>query len=53
MQDYNFAPVGPFAVKERAKRTANKYGGKVIEQNNNGVYYIVPLNMDHNFEVMV
>ena len=54
-QNYNFAPVGPFALKESADRTAGRYGGKVVPVNSiyGGIgYYIVPLNMNENFEVV-
>jgi hypothetical protein len=52
--DYDFAPVGPFALKISAEGIANRYGGKVVESSSlYGVgYYVVPLNMNEHFEVI-
>jgi len=51
-QNYNFAPVGPFALKSSAENTAEKYGGHVVEVPSmlyGTGYFVVPLDMDDHF----
>ena len=49
MENYNFAPVGPYCLKERAELVSKTYGGKVIDRGTmqfGSGYYIVPLDYE-------